>query len=180
MKRYFLGFVCLIGLGTTVHAQEEGWYTGASSIGSSEPLFSYDDQEPWKHGYIQAMPFYGGWTYFRPYNYHHVFSQVPTAAGWGMSAGMPYSQQFWHKYEKFTDLSRGDRSPLKPYEAPVEEYNHYPQPIRSGASFTPDLPTPPQQWTPVSPGVNQTSWQGQISQPRAFAAPNSPQPLYAP
>jgi len=137
MKRLKWCLLCLIAVTSRAGAQDEGWYTGAASVGSGEPLYSYDDQERWKHGYIQEMPFYGGWSYFRPYNYHHVFSQVPTAAGWGMSAGMPYSQQFWHKYERFTDLSRGNNSPLQPYEPPPKEFEHYPKPLRSGAYYTP-------------------------------------------
>lgn len=78
-------------------------FVGPGSVGSNEPLFSYDDQERWKHGWIQAMPYYGGYESFRPYNYHHVFGQATTAQGWGMS--MPYSQQFWHRYENMTNLA---------------------------------------------------------------------------
>jgi len=83
-----------------------GDYYGSASIGSSEPLFSYDDQEPWKHGYLQVMPYYGGHHLFRPYNYKAVFAQSQVAAGWGMPNVMPYSQQFWHRYEQQADLSQ--------------------------------------------------------------------------
>lgn len=83
-----------------------GDYYGPASIGSSEPLFPYDDQEPWKHGYLQVMPFYGGHHVFLPYNYKAVFAQSQVAAGWGMPNVMPYSQQFWHRYEQQTDLSQ--------------------------------------------------------------------------
>jgi hypothetical protein len=82
-----------------------GDYYGPSSIDSSEPLFAYDDQEPWKHGYLQVMPYYGGHHLFLPYNYKAVFSQSQVAAGWGMPNVMPYSQQFWHRYEQQADLS---------------------------------------------------------------------------
>jgi len=104
-------------------------YTGGASVGAMEPLYSYDDQEPWKHGYLQIMPYYGGHHTFRPYNYHHVFNQSQTAAGWGMNPVLPYSQQFWARYEAMTDLSKGDHSLVAPLKPPVEEWNHYPKPI---------------------------------------------------
>ncbi len=75
-------------------------FVGPSSVGSSEQLYPYDDQEKWKHGYLKEMPYYHGYHSFRPYNYHHVFSQSQTAAGWGMNPTSPQSQQFWHKYEQ--------------------------------------------------------------------------------
>lgn len=112
-------------------------FLGAASVGSNEPLFYYDDQEPWKHGYIQAMPFYGGYRSFLPYNYHNVFGQSQTAAGWGMSPTLPYSQQFWHKYEHLVDLSQGDHSPLTPYERPIQEWDHYPKPIGPNGAVPP-------------------------------------------
>ena len=80
-----------------------GWaqdFVGSSSVGSSEQLYPYDDQEKWKHGYLKEMPYYHGYHSFRPYNYHHVFSQSQTAAGWGMNPTSAQSQQFWHKYEQ--------------------------------------------------------------------------------
>lgn len=75
-------------------------FVGPSSVGSSEQLYPFDDQEKWKHGYLKEMPYYHGYHSFRPYNYHHVYSQSQTAAGWGMNPTSPYSQQFWHKYEQ--------------------------------------------------------------------------------
>ncbi|MCA9088449.1 MAG: hypothetical protein KDA90_07405 [Planctomycetaceae bacterium] len=100
-------------------------FVGPGSVGSNEPLFSYDDQERWKHGWIQAMPYYGGYESFRPYNYHHVFGQATTAQGWGMS--MPYSQQFWHRYENMTNLalSAPDDNVLTP--VPQQQYQQQPQ-----------------------------------------------------
>jgi len=65
-----------------------------------EPLQRYDSQYPWMHGYFQEIPPYHGFAAFRPYNYKHVLSQAQTAGGWGMSPGMPYAQQFWHRYRK--------------------------------------------------------------------------------
>lgn len=97
-----------------------GDFYGPASVGSSEPLFSYDDVEPWKHGYLQIMPYYGGHHLFLPYNYKAVFSQSQVAAGWGMPNVMPYSQQFWHRYEQQADLSqpRTQPAPVMP-QAPT-------------------------------------------------------------
>ena len=75
-------------------------FVGPASVGSSEQLYPFDDQDRWKHGYLKEMPYYHGYHSFRPYNYHHVYSQSQTAAGWGMNPTTPYSQQFWHKYEQ--------------------------------------------------------------------------------
>ncbi len=75
-------------------------FVGPSSVGSNEQMYPYDDQEKWKHGYLKEMPYYHGYHSFRPYNYHHVYSQSQTAAGWGMNPTTPQSQQFWHKYEQ--------------------------------------------------------------------------------
>src|SRR5690606_35224698 len=79
---------------------------------------------------------------FRPYNYQHVFSQSQQAAAWGMPSVLPYSQQFWHRYEGMVDLSRGDHSPVTPYVAPVPEWNHYPTPLTPGTSQIRDSAIP--------------------------------------
>ncbi|TWT57191.1 hypothetical protein KOR42_05490 [Thalassoglobus neptunius] len=113
--------------GPTVH--------GSFTVGNSEPLYFYDDQEPWKHGYIKVMPYYGGFHSFRPYNYHHIFSQSSTAQRFQMSPVMPYSQQFWHYYEAMTDLSQGNHEPVFP-SIPLNESTQLPPPL-------PDI-TPPE------------------------------------
>lgn len=89
-------------------------FVGPSSVGSNEQLYPYDDQEKWKHGYLKEMPYYHGYHSFRPYNYHHIYSQSQTSAGWGMNSTSPYSQQFWHKYESMASpgspmISQRDR-----------------------------------------------------------------------
>lgn len=86
-------------------------FMGAGSVGSNEPLFPYDDQDPWKHGYLHIVPFYGGYHSGRPYNYHHVFAQTQTSVGWGMPHGMPYSQQWWTKFEPMGDPGRAQTEP---------------------------------------------------------------------
>ncbi|QDT38948.1 hypothetical protein [Stratiformator vulcanicus] len=70
------------------------------SGGYGDQLYPYDAPDPWMHGYIQEIPAYGGHRYFRPYNYKHLLAQSQTAAGFGMSPVMPYSQQFWHRYDQ--------------------------------------------------------------------------------
>lgn len=67
--------------------------------GSSEQRHPFDSQQNWVHGYFQDLPAYGGHHTFRPHNYKDVLSQSQTAAGWGERPAMPYSQQFWHKYQ---------------------------------------------------------------------------------
>ncbi|MFG0333045.1 MAG: hypothetical protein ACF8TS_06745 [Maioricimonas sp. JB049] len=103
MPRGIITLMLLTVVGSHAMAQEE--FVGPASVGSGEPLFSYDDLERWKHGYLQIMPYYGGYHSFRPYNYKQVISQSQTAAGWGLSPTMPYSQQFWHYYEEQADLT---------------------------------------------------------------------------
>ncbi len=81
-----------------------GGYPGALPSGGAypgdEPMFPYDSQMPWMHGHIQEIPAYHGFVYFRPYNYKHVLSQSQLAGGWGMSPTMPYSHQFWHRFQQ--------------------------------------------------------------------------------
>ncbi len=74
-------------------------YVGAVGGMYGDDLYPYDAHYPWFHGYFQEMPAYGGYKSFRPYNYKHIMSQSKTAAGWGLSPQMPYSQQFWHRYQ---------------------------------------------------------------------------------
>ena len=78
---------------------------GAYSASVTEQLYSFDAPEPWLHGYFQEIPAYGGWAHFRPYNYRHVLSQSQAAGGWGMSPQMPYSHQFWHRYQERATMS---------------------------------------------------------------------------
>ena len=108
MVRLVWSFIALTLIVGSATAQD---YIGGGSFGSSEPLFEYDDPEPWKHGYMQEMPFYGGYHSGRPYNYHHVFSQTQVSVGWGLPHGMPYSQQWWHRYEAMADPGRAMTEP---------------------------------------------------------------------
>ena len=69
------------------------------AFGAGEPFYPYDAYEPWVHGYRQEIPAYGGYHYYRPYNYRHVMPQSQVSAGWGMPATMPYSQGFYRSRE---------------------------------------------------------------------------------
>lgn len=63
----------------------------------TDPYLNFDAYEPWVHGYWQELPAFGGYTYFRPYNYRHVYIQSEVAATWGTSAHMPYSQEYFRR-----------------------------------------------------------------------------------
>ncbi|MCA8991761.1 MAG: hypothetical protein KDA69_09315 [Planctomycetaceae bacterium] len=138
MSRWVLVALASLGMLRAAAAQE---FVGASSFGSQEPLYRYDDQEKWKHGWMQDMPYYGGFHAFRPYNYHHVYSQATTAQGWGMS--MPYSQQFWHRYENMTNLlaPAQDGYQMQGYPQQQQPYYQSPQML-------------PQQTFPIQPNMN--------------------------
>ena len=70
-----------------------------------DTLLPYDSQEAWMHGYFQGIGAYSGTQYFRPYNYKHVFSQADLSYRWGQTHGMPYSQQWWHRYQSRAALN---------------------------------------------------------------------------
>lgn len=84
------------------------------STGFGGELYPYDTHYPWVHGYFQEIPAYGGFVYFRPYNYKHVLSQSQAAGGWGLNPTIPYSQQFWHRYHQRATL-RMDQPAAKAY-----------------------------------------------------------------
>lgn len=82
--------------------------------GSTEQRHPFDSQMNWVHGYHQEIPAYPGHAVFRPYNYKDVLSQSQTAAGWGERSTMPYSQQFWHKYQDQATMLKASRTPAAP------------------------------------------------------------------
>lgn len=65
-----------------------------------EQLYPFDGYDAWLHGQFQEIPAYGGFRFFRPYNYKHVLAQSQVAGGWGMSPTMPYSQEYFRKYRE--------------------------------------------------------------------------------
>jgi len=87
--------------------------------GQYEQRHPFDTQQNWVHGYFQEIPAYGGHTFYRPYNYKDVMSQSQTAAGWGASPTLPYSQQFWHKYHDQATMLKLSQQSMPVQEAPV-------------------------------------------------------------
>ncbi len=96
--------------------------------GQFEQRYPFDSQQNWVHGYFQDIPAYGGHVFFRPYNYKDVMSQSQTAAGWGMSPTMPYSQQFWHRYHDQATMLKLSRSNPGQVPAPPTMQPGYPAP----------------------------------------------------
>lgn len=94
------GVPVIPGTGPVSYSGDWSAVGGPVGLGSGgyDQLYPYDAAEPWVHGYWQDIPSYGGWQYFRPYNYKHVLSQSQVAAGWGMSPTMPYSQELFRRY----------------------------------------------------------------------------------
>lgn len=83
--------------------------------GGFEQRYPFDSQQNWVHGHFQEIPAYGGHAFYRPYNYKDVLSQSQTAAGWGQSPTLPYSQQFWHRYhDQATMLKLSRLAPTQP------------------------------------------------------------------
>lgn len=93
--------------------------SGGNAFPGNEPLYPYDAQQPWMHGYFQEIPAYGGFVYFRPYNYKHVMPQSQAAGGWGMQPTMPYSHQFWHRYRQNAAMSPALSSYRRPAASAV-------------------------------------------------------------
>ena len=109
---------CASGYGYGGAMPADAYYGGMATVGaypsmgaaygsgsSMDQLYPYDAPDPWMHGYFQSMPAYGGFRYFRPYNYKHALAQSQTAGQWGISPAMPYSQQFWHRYQDKASLN---------------------------------------------------------------------------
>ena len=76
-------------------------YSGSNG----DQLLPWDSQEAWMHSYFQEIGAYPGYTHFRPYNYKHVFAQADLSYRWGQPQGMPYSQQWWHRYQVRASLT---------------------------------------------------------------------------
>lgn len=161
VSKCLIATIACCGVGSAV-AQE----FSADSTLRGEQLFPYDDQDPWKHGYIQVMPFYGGYHSFRPYNYKHVYAQSAQAAQWGIAAQAPYSQQFWHQYERRVDLSMTEFAPGPQAISPAGYDSSIlaePAPAPPAVQYTPQTqyyaPAAPQyQGYPQSPQYNGQLW----------------------
>ncbi|TWT63696.1 hypothetical protein [Rubinisphaera italica] len=165
-----------------------GYAEGSYGPLGSEQLYPFDLQNPWAHGYIQYMPFYGAYKHFRPYNYKHVGAQTQTAAGWGMSPVMPYSQQFWHRYHARGTMSNGASNAQealmqypqpKAFERRVEK-NKAPQdpnPLNVYPNYPPHQYQP--EVAPVPQGGPSTQYQNRY-QPQYNQQPHSGPGMMAP
>lgn len=76
-------------------------YSGSNG----DTLLPFDTQEAWMHAHFQEIGAYPGYSYFKPYNYKHVFAQADLSYRWGQPQGMPYSQQWWHRYQGRASLT---------------------------------------------------------------------------
>ena len=120
---------------------------------TSEPRYPFDTQQNWVHGYFQEIPAYGGHHLFRPYNYKDVMSQSQTAAGWGERPGMPYSQQFWHKYhDQATMLKSAQAAPIRTAPVWTPAASSRPMPNYAGWSVAPGTQIMVPQQPPISSG----------------------------
>ena len=88
-------------------------YSGSNG----DTLLPWDSQEAWMHGYFQEISPYSGYHFYRPYNYKHVFSQADLAYRWGQPHGMPYSQQWWHKYQDRAAMNPGVQAQVSQTDA---------------------------------------------------------------
>lgn len=93
------------GGGTGGGLYSTGMGLNAYSGSNGDRLLPWDTQEAWMHGYFQEIGPYPGYHLYRPYNYKHVFPQADLAYRWGQSHGMPYSQQWWHRYHSRAALN---------------------------------------------------------------------------
>ncbi len=165
----------------------EDFVIGDPTFDGSEPLYSYDDLDPWKHGWIQIMPYYGGFHSYRPYNYKQVFAQSAQSAAWGMPRSMPYSQQFYHRYENLPGSRLGslpamNRSPYGPDPSAM----HQPQwdalrrsPLLNAGFDHRQGAASPESVAPVNfPGIHQSPADGPEYQRRAMQRARLEQLLY--
>jgi hypothetical protein len=132
--------------------------------GRFEQKYPFDTQQNWVHGYFQEIPAYGGHVFYRPYNYKDVLSQSQTAAGWGLSPTMPYSQQFWHRYHDQATMLKLSRNGAGPAPSTMTAGQVMTAPAMP-MSAMPQMSTMP----PVSP--MSPAWQPQPMQPSPWGTP---------
>lgn len=156
-------------IGTSQYANDPNYPMTSSGVTGGifgDPLFPFDSQYPWQHGYFQEISPYSGYHYFKPYNYRHVLSQTQTAAGWGITPQLAYSQHFWNRYQ---EQATWKNYALPPRESDIEaiqkrkkEYLERQQQQQS-TTFQQQKPTMvPVQYQNVQP---QAPYQPQLQQP---------------
>ena len=156
-----------------------------------DTLLPWDSQEAWMHGHFQEISPYSGYHFFRPYNYKHVYSQADLAYRWRQPQGMPYSQQWWHRYHQRASLnpqaltqaansSAADMAQQRPWIDHVTEQQRV-----SHAQTYPMLSAPGHSIATPNPGMA-TAKQGPMNEPtthalhqyyqgeRAFVVPTAP------
>lgn len=150
--------------------------------GQFEQRFPLDSQQNWVHGYSQEIPAYGGHAFFRPYNYKDILSQSQVSAGWGQSPVLPYSQQFWHKYQDqatMLKLSRTEGAAPTPHMAAapqqvmflptansfVRQPAYVPQPVAPVYQYQSPTGYVPVQAAPVQAEQPQNTLPGPVLQP---------------
>lgn len=142
--------------------------------GQFEQRLPFDSHQNWMHGYHQEIPAYNGHVFFRPYNYKDVLSQSQTAAGWGMSPTMPYSQQFWHRYHDqatMLKLARTGSPATTPISAPAATMAPSTV-LPAGAWSGPALVLPSQQLVlPAQSGLASPIYVDQSQVPQSYQQP---------
>jgi len=147
------------GLGTPGPSEAPGYpalqnaYQFNGFEGQSEQRYPFDTQQNWVHGYFQEIPAYGGHHVFRPYNYKDVLSQAQTAGGWGLSPTMPYSQQFWHRYQDRAAMLKlsQNRAPLPEHQ--VQQFSPVGYPSQASPAEWPQTTVPANWNQPVPPSA---------------------------
>lgn len=141
-----------------------------------DPLYPFDSQYPWQHGYFQEISPYSGYHYFKPYNYRHVFSQTQTANGWGITPQLAYSQHFWNRYH---EQATWKNYALPPREEDIEEIQKRKRQFQeqrveeknSTSYYQPQRGMVPVEYQQQSAYQSQPGYQPQ-QQPRNFQQPN--------
>ena len=148
------------------------------SLGQDQ-MYPFDSPEPWIHGYYQRISPYQGWGSYRPYNYKHVFSQAQVAGGWGMPLNMPYSQQFWHRYNRQAQLyPETSRRAANAYTSQAARNHAWQQYLAQMQRQPYSAQPPPANYGPApsfaapSMGMIPSGYNVPASAPSPFAAPN--------
>ncbi|MBM83060.1 MAG: hypothetical protein CMJ78_21070 [Planctomycetaceae bacterium] len=159
------------------------------SLGQDQ-MFPFDSPEPWIHGYYQRMSPYQGFASYRPYHYKHVFSQAQVAGGWGMPMNMPYSQQYWHRYNKRAQLyPETSRKAAAAYMGQAARNQAWQQYLVSLQQQQYNNMAPPPSYGPApsfsapSMGMVPSGYNVPAPNPSPFTAPNpgyAPNPTYPP
>lgn len=162
-----------------------GMGLNAYSGSNGDTLLPFDSQEAWMHGYFQEIGAYPGYHYFRPYNYKHVLSQADLAYRWGQPHGMPYSQQWWHRYQNRAALNPAQQVQMSQAQSAYELemarlrawQDYHAEQARMAAQAHPTFAAPPVPQNMASPMVIDPATPAGLEQragSRAYVIPASP------